>query len=120
MSDVSKTLQERHQTHGDYHEQAEFSQTLQDIIRTGANWRRLTKVQKDALTMMMVKVSRILTGNPNHADSWHDVAGFATLAERDILNYRTEKTDGTDHGILGPVVPEPGPVLWRPGDIISK
>lgn len=85
MDNVNETLHARQTTHGDYHEQAELSQALQDTIRTGANWRSLTKVQRDALTMISVKVSRILTGDPNHADSWHDIAGYAMLAERDLV-----------------------------------
>lgn len=84
MKPIADTLEERGSTHGDYHDQAEMSQALQDTIRTGANWRSLTKVQRDALIMISVKVSRILTGDPNHADSWHDIAGYATLAEHDL------------------------------------
>lgn len=84
MTSITATLDQRNATHGDYHDQAEMSQALQDTIRTGANWRSLTKVQRDALIMISVKVSRILTGDPNHADSWHDIAGYATLAEHDL------------------------------------
>lgn len=120
MSDVSDTLKNRHNTHGDYHEQAEFATALRHTMQTGKHWRTLTNQEEDALLMIVVKISRILCGNPNEPDHWHDIAGYATLVERDILTHRTEDTDGTDHGILGPVVPEPGPVLWRPGDIISK
>lgn len=87
MKPITDTLTERNSTHGDYHEQAELSQALQDTMRTGKNWRTLTKVQRDALTMMAVKISRILTGDPNHADSWHDAAGYATLAEREIVGH---------------------------------
>lgn len=32
-----------------------------------------------ALDMIAVKISRILTGNPSHLDSWVDIAGYATL-----------------------------------------
>lgn len=84
MKTIAATLEDRRSTHGDYHNQAELSQALQDTVRTGENWRALTKVQRDALTMILVKVSRILTGDPNHADSWHDIAGYATLAEHDL------------------------------------
>lgn len=47
MSSIRETLAERHSTHGDYHEQAELSQALQDTMRTGANWLALTKVQRE-------------------------------------------------------------------------
>lgn len=32
-----------------------------------------------ALDMIAVKISRILTGNPSHLDSWTDIAGYAKL-----------------------------------------
>ena len=36
--------------------------------------------------MIAVKISRILTGDPSHADNWHDIAGYATLVERRLNN----------------------------------
>lgn len=79
---LETTLTDRNRTHGDFHEQAELSGILKELLRTQANWRLLTYSQKEALEMIAVKVSRIMTGNPNHKDSWHDIAGYATLAER--------------------------------------
>lgn len=35
--------------------------------------------QREALEMIAHKIARILNGDPNYADSWHDVAGYATL-----------------------------------------
>ena len=32
-----------------------------------------------ALDMIAVKISRILSGNPSHKDSWVDIAGYAKL-----------------------------------------
>lgn len=88
MSDITATLTERNSTHGDFHEQAALSGVIKDVMRTRANWRRLTYAQKEALEMIAVKISRILTGNPHHRDSWHDIAGYAALAEREC---RTEE-----------------------------
>lgn len=83
MSDINTTLIERNLTHGDFHEQAELSGVIKDIMRNRVNWRQLTYAQKEALDMIVVKISRILTGNPHHQDSWHDIAGYASLAERE-------------------------------------
>ncbi len=33
--------------------------------------------------MICLKISRIVTGDPEHPDNWHDIAGYATLAERE-------------------------------------
>jgi hypothetical protein len=35
--------------------------------------------QLQALDMIATKLSRIVHGNPNHLDSWIDIAGYATL-----------------------------------------
>jgi len=120
MSDVSDTLKDRHRTHGDYHEHAELATALRRTMQTGKCWRALTNQEEDALLMIAVKISRILCGNPNEPDHWHDIAGYATLVERDILTHRTEDTDGTDHGILGPVVPGPDAAPWRAKHPVSK
>lgn len=35
--------------------------------------------QKEALEMLAHKIGRILNGDPDYADSWDDIAGYATL-----------------------------------------
>ena len=82
---VDQTLTERQSTHGDFKQNAECSQALkftcrQHVVAT------LTHVQQEALDNICQKLARILTGNPNHQDSWHDIAGYATLAEKSLDN----------------------------------
>jgi len=75
-------LLERHATHGNYSDQARVCQHLKTIVLTnnGQHGNSLSPVQLDALEMICVKISRILSGDPNHKDSWVDIAGYATLA----------------------------------------
>jgi len=80
---IDKTLNERQHTHGNFAENANASQVLKHAVKTLVTCS-LTRVQSEALDNICQKMARILTGNPNHADSWHDIAGYATLAERDI------------------------------------
>jgi hypothetical protein len=35
--------------------------------------------QREALDMIAHKIGRILNGDPNYADSWVDIAGYAKL-----------------------------------------
>ena len=70
-------LAERNKTHGDYTHQADLCQQLKTIVHV--NFGSLSPVQLDALEMICVKISRILAGDPNHKDSWLDIAGYATL-----------------------------------------
>lgn len=81
---IDKTLEDRQHTHGDFKENARISQALCHIMRLGVNWDKLSLVQREALEMIAHKISRILSGNYNEPDHAHDIAGYATLMERDI------------------------------------
>ena len=35
--------------------------------------------QVEALDMICHKIGRIINGDPDYADSWHDIAGYAQL-----------------------------------------
>lgn len=76
-------LKERGKTHGDFADNAKVSQELKFIIRTNLGVSELTYVQREALDMICLKVSRILS-NPNVKDHWDDIAGYATLASKDL------------------------------------
>jgi hypothetical protein len=47
------------------------------------DWESLSYQQAEALDMIASKLSRIMC-NPNHKDSWHDIAGYATLVEETL------------------------------------
>lgn len=87
MSDVQKTLAERGSRYGDFTYHAAIAQKLQDVMRDAEiqgdefGWERLTAVQKQALTVIADKIARILSGDPNYADNWHDIQGYARLVE---------------------------------------
>lgn len=83
--DVKNTLTARQSTHGDFAANAACSQALKQVCREHVVCA-LTQVQQEAIDNICQKLSRILTGNPNHSDSWHDIAGYATLAERECDN----------------------------------
>lgn len=81
---VEATLVERNRTYGDFDKQARITQELKTRIRVAPNWiyDHLAEDQKEALEMIMSKIARILNGDPNHVDSWHDIAGYARLIEK--------------------------------------
>lgn len=80
--DLKNTLKERGKTYGEFAEYARIKDELSSIVTAKSNW--LNCVHKAGLDMIMSKVARILNGDPDHADSWHDIAGYATLVEEDI------------------------------------
>jgi hypothetical protein len=84
---VETTLAERGNTHGPVNAQALAARQLKDVISTHTNGGRdgrFNDVQLEALDMIALKLSRIIVGDPGHADHWHDIAGYAKLAEDSI------------------------------------
>lgn len=71
-------LKEREVTHGDFMAKAQFIDKVQNIINKNT-WNELDADQKEAIHMILVKLSRILYGDANHVDHWDDIAGYATL-----------------------------------------
>lgn len=80
---IEKTLTERNSTHGDFAANAKISQGLKRFIYNQEGYSTLTDVQCEALDHICTKISRILSGGQNHKDNWHDIAGYATLAEQE-------------------------------------
>lgn len=78
---IEDTLKERGGRYGDFTDHAGIAQAIQDIMRLSGGWGRLTAVQKQALTVIADKQARILSGDPNYTDNWHDIQGYAKLAE---------------------------------------
>tara|TARA_R110000851_G_scaffold287513_3_gene441532 strand:+ start:5466 stop:5957 length:492 start_codon:yes stop_codon:yes gene_type:complete len=84
MTDVNETLKERGSRYGDYVEQTKISQPLKETMHSTDGWARLSVDKKDCLDMIAVKISRILNGNPEYADNWHDIIGYTTLVEQKL------------------------------------
>ena len=85
MNDINATLVERGLRYGNFSDRARIAQQLKAVIAkhipldTGATESFLAPDQQEALDMICHKVSRIINGDPDHADSWHDIAGYAQL-----------------------------------------
>jgi len=76
---TSDLLAERNSTHGDFESNALISQMLKEIFHESSGWSKLTYPQREALDMIALKVSRILSGNSSFADHWDDIIGYASL-----------------------------------------
>ena len=75
-------LVERQSTHGSFEHNAMISQELKEIMRNprpGIQPPSLS-VHREALDMIALKLSRILSGQAHYADHWDDIAGYAKLA----------------------------------------
>jgi hypothetical protein len=93
---VEQTLQDRGTRYGDFATHALITQALKDVMsgefaqageteeKQGlrkVRWLQLQPMPREALEMIVHKIGRILNGDPNYADSWHEIAGYAKLVE---------------------------------------
>jgi len=79
---VEATLAERQGQYGDFSKVAGVSQHLQSVIwAAGADF---DDVQQEAIQMICSKLARLACGDADHVDSWHDIAGYATLVVKDL------------------------------------
>lgn len=85
MSDIQKTLEERGSRYGSFESHAQITQDLKRIMIHTPNWDRLADDQKEALEMVAHKIGRILNGDPDFHDSWHDIEGYVRLVSVRLL-----------------------------------
>ena len=81
MSDINKTLDERHARYGTYMDVAKTAQLLKGILAEAIikNPTEVSYDMRESIDLICNKLSRIVNGDPNYDDSWHDIAGYATL-----------------------------------------
>ncbi len=85
QNDIDATLTERGSRYGLFVDHADITQRLKDEMRNSANWESLAPDQKECLEMIAHKVGRILNGDPNYHDSWHDIVGYTKLVADRLL-----------------------------------
>lgn len=80
--DIQETLRERGQRYGDFPNNALITQQLKRVMAIYVKRKPvgfLASDQQEALDMIAHKIGRILNGDPDYVDSWHDIAGYAQL-----------------------------------------
>lgn len=90
VNHIDIVLNERGKQYGKFTGHALVTQALKEVIQTHIAdqgyvtdstpaYQMLSPDQREALDMIAHKIGRILNGNPNLADSWDDIAGYAKL-----------------------------------------
>lgn len=130
MTDLTATLAERGARYGKFEDHAVIAQGLKDQMWATEGWSRLAPDQRQALEVIQDKVARILNGDPDYTDNWHDIAGYSRLVE-DRLNAETELScsitasplcDPFRNELAGPrsaaeqIALEPGWIKWAGGE----
>ena len=81
-NDVDAVLAERGARYGKFKDHAELSQKLKAVMYQ--SMAKLSDSQTESLEMIFHKIARILNGDPNYADSWVDIAGYAKLVADEL------------------------------------
>lgn len=104
MSEIQQTLAERGATYGSFEDVAALSQSLQAVMRNSRNWHAMPDEMRESLQTISSKIARILNGDPGHVDSWHDIAGYATLVEKGLASADAPDWDAGEKRmeIIGP------------------
>lgn len=79
---LDQTLSDRGAKYGDFRDHAAITQQLKEVVRQAMFARHaetFTPIHREAIDMILHKIGRILNGDPNYADSWTDIAGYAKL-----------------------------------------
>jgi hypothetical protein len=79
MANLVETLEERGSRYGKFIDHARITQALKHEIRQGSSFIKMEDDMVEALDMIAHKIGRIVNGDPDYADSWVDIAGYAKL-----------------------------------------
>lgn len=84
---LQSVLNERGAEYGDFEDISSLCQTFKETIALASY--NLEPFHREALEQIVHKMSRILNGNPDHMDSWFDIAGYAQC----VMNILTRRQD---------------------------
>lgn len=77
---LAEILQQRGSHYGPFQNNADFSQAFKRMWRNATAERKgLHPVLEEGMDQIIMKISRIATGDPYYVDNWDDIAGYATL-----------------------------------------
>jgi hypothetical protein len=80
-TNVDAILDARGSRYGNFLDHARITQRLKEVAHGFAahHGKTFDADQAEALDLIFTKIGRILNGDPNYADSWIDIAGYAKL-----------------------------------------
>lgn len=80
-TNVDAILDARATNYGSFLTMSKVTQRLKAVAHqfAGQHNKTFDADQAEALDLIFTKIGRILNGDPNHTDSWTDIAGYATL-----------------------------------------
>ncbi len=96
MKPIEEIFEDRGPVHGDFNDQFALSQGLKSEIHMALRSPMMDSVLQEALDHILVKISRIVVGDPTFDDHWADIIGYATLARKRANSLRHAKDFSKD------------------------
>lgn len=90
FGDINKLTDSRATTHGKFSDHARITQRLKGVIHDELRHRQarkqppLTFKELEAIEMIFHKIGRVVAGESSFRDHWDDIAGYATLPNKDV------------------------------------
>lgn len=83
---LADMLEERGKRYGKFKDHSQITQEIKRVMsrHAQATGRTFTDSQWEALEMIAHKIGRIVNGDPDHVDSWADIAGYAQLVADEL------------------------------------
>jgi hypothetical protein len=117
--EINDTLDARGARYGDFTDHAAISDSLINIcsgIGYGpqTNFSTLDPVKRQAIRVICDKLGRILApgSDPEYTDNWHDIQGYAKLAEDRCIDYNAKAQIDLDLGKQSAVREKASCGLW--------
>lgn len=102
---IDGTLAQRGRRYGAFPGHAKITQSIKRAMLDSPNWSILTDQQREALEMVAHKIGRILNGDPDYHDSWHDIIGYAKLV--------ADELESREAALEFPSITAPAPLAGR-------
>jgi hypothetical protein len=98
--EIDDTIKIRANRYGDFTDESVIANGLKNTLRyqwaddleslsVRSGWARLEPYQQHALELICLKMARIINGDPNYVDNWHDIQGYSKLVEDRLIKYGT-------------------------------
>jgi len=92
IDELQKDLQERGSDYGPFHVNSVVFSALNSEMMTAlqhnTSFSRLSHNKRTliehGIAMISTKLARLVTGDPEHHDSWKDIAGYVNIIDRDL------------------------------------
>lgn len=72
-------LDDRGNTHGQFSDNALITQTNEQMFRKLPGYENATPTEREAMHMIIQKLSRAFSGDVHYDDHWFDIIGYALL-----------------------------------------